>query len=374
MDRVKTCVYAISLNEIKHVDLFMEASKEADLILVCDTGSIDGTPERLRELGATVYDIVQKPWRFDVPRDTALSLIPPDIDICLSIDLDEYLQPGWSDALNDEWQKKEGKIRRINYDYIWNWKEDGVTPDVRFFADKVHHRYGYRWRHPCHETLYWVGEGEEYRSVIPGIVLHHRADPTKSRGQYLHLLKKAVEEDPKNDRMSHYYGRELMFRNMNGEAIAELKRHLSLPTAGWKEERAASMRYIARCYTRIKSYDEAREWAIKATLEWPHTREPWLELARTCNEAKDWYTCYWAVTKLLAIKERTTTYMGVADSWGYEPYFIGCLAAWYSGLPEKSREFALMAYKLNSKDPLMKANCLACGIPEEEIDKVVIDN
>jgi glycosyltransferase involved in cell wall biosynthesis len=136
VDRVKTCVYAISLNEIKHVDTFMKHCQGADLVLVCDTGSTDGTAERLRELGAVVYDIRQKPWRFDVPRNTALNLIPKDIDICLSIDLDEYLQPGWADVINSEWQRQEGQIRRISYDYIWNWKADGVTPDVRFFADK----------------------------------------------------------------------------------------------------------------------------------------------------------------------------------------------------------------------------------------------
>jgi glycosyltransferase involved in cell wall biosynthesis len=88
VNKVKTCVYAIALNEIKHVDKFMEASKDADVVLVCDTGSTDGTVERLRELGAVVHCIKQQPWRFDVPRNTALNLIPSDIDICLSIDLD----------------------------------------------------------------------------------------------------------------------------------------------------------------------------------------------------------------------------------------------------------------------------------------------
>lgn len=33
----------------------MESMKEADLIVVTDTGSDDGTVERLREKGATVY-------------------------------------------------------------------------------------------------------------------------------------------------------------------------------------------------------------------------------------------------------------------------------------------------------------------------------
>jgi tetratricopeptide (TPR) repeat protein len=361
VDRVKTCVYAISLNEIKHVDTFMKHCQGADLVLVCDTGSTDGTAERLRELGAVVYDIRQKPWRFDVPRNTALNLIPKDIDICLSIDLDEYLQPGWADVINSEWQRQEGQIRRISYDYIWNWKADGVTPDVRFFADKIHHRIGYRWRHPCHETLYWEGDGVEHRATLPGVVLHHRADPAKSRGQYLPLLKLAVDEDPHNDRMSHYYGRELMFYGKNQESIDELTRHLSLPRAQWLEERCASMRHISRCYRNMGKNKESQEWAIKATIEWPNTREPWLELARAAYANQDWHTCFWAVNKCLDIKTATRTYMGSSDCWGAEPYDLGGIAAWYAGHKDRAKEYCLQAFTMSPGDQRLKKNCEIVG-------------
>lgn len=368
MKRIRTCVYAIALNEIKHVDKFMEHCAEADLVLVCDTGSTDGTAERLEELGAVVYRITQRPWRFDVPRNTALSLIPPDIDMCLSIDLDEYLQPGWSAAMDRVWQAQGGRIDRIAYDYIWNWNPDG-TPATRFFADKIHHRQNYRWRHPCHETLYYEGDGQEIRVSIPEVQLHHHADNTKSRGQYLPLLKMAVTEDPDNDRMSHYYGRELMFYNHHREAIAELKRHLTLPRATWQEERCASMRFISRCYHRLGDHVEARNWALRATMEWPHTREPWLELARVTYE-QDWATCYWAAAKCLAITERSTSYISDGACWGHEPYDLGGIAAWYSGNPDRSREWCLQAYRLNPQDPRLLKNCVSVGVDSASIESV----
>ena len=368
MNRIRTCVYAIALNEIKHVDKFMEASKEADLILVCDTGSTDGTAERLRELGATVYTVTQRPWRFDIPRNTALSLIPSNIDMCLSIDLDEYLQPGWSDAMDRVWQANGGRIDRIAYDYIWNWNADG-TPATRFFADKMHHRRNYRWRHPCHETLYYEGDGQEIRVSIPEVQLHHHADNAKSRGQYLPLLKMAVDEDPENDRMSHYYGRELMFYGQDQAAIVELQRHLTLPRAGWLEERCASMRFIARCYHRMGNYPEAYKWAVKATLEWPHSREPWLELARVTYD-RDWATCYWAVAKCLSIQERSGSYISDGACWGQEPYDLGGIAAWYSGNVERSQEWCLEACKLNPADLRLRKNCLLVGISEDQLDPV----
>lgn len=354
--KATTCVYAISLNEIKHVDSFMAANREADLVLVCDTGSTDGTPERLRELGAIVYDIVQKPWRFDVPRNTALSLIPNDIDFCLSIDLDEYLQPGWNDALQEEWKKHDGNMHRIAYDYVWNWKEDGITPDIEFYADKIHHRKGYRWRHPCHETLYWEGDGEEIKVTIPKLILHHRADNLKSRGQYLPLLKMAVEEDPNNDRMSHYYGRELMYHSHHNEAIKELERHLSLPSSQWKEERCSSLRFISRCQRAVGQLNESLHSAIKAVLEWPHSREPWLELARSAYAINDWHTCYWAATKCLNIKQKTMSYIGESICWGAEPYDLAGIAAYQLGLYSEAIKFGKTALELEPNDLRLKKN------------------
>lgn len=358
MKKVKTCVYAIALNEIKFVDQFMDHCQGADLVLVCDTGSTDGTAERLRERGAVVYDIIQRPWRFDVPRNTALNLIPEDIDICLSIDLDEFLQPGWAEAIDHVWQERNGNLNRIAYDYIWNWQEDGITPDVRFFADKIHHRHHYRWRHPCHETLYYEGDGSEIRITVSNVILHHRADPTKSRGQYLPLLSMAVDEDPNNDRMRHYYARELMFRGLNEEAIRQFDYHLSMPSATWKEERAASLRYMARCYRSIGKLYESQHTAIKAVLEWDRSREPWIELCRSAHATRDWHTVYWAATKCLGITERALSYMSDSSSWGSEPYDHAALSAYNLGLYQQAVEHGLLALELNPEAERLATNLL----------------
>ena len=356
MNKVKTCVYAIALNEIKFVDQFMDHCVEADLVLVCDTGSTDGTVEKLRERGAVVYEIVQRPWRFDIPRNTALNLIPPDIDICLSIDLDEFLQPGWSNAIDREWQQSNGTIKRIAYDYIWNWQEDGVTPDVRFYADKIHHRHNFRWRHPCHETLYYEGEDEEFRVAIPDVILHHRADPTKSRGQYLPLLKMAVDEDPTNDRMAHYYARELMFRSQWTESVVEFQRHLNMPSATWKEERAASYRNMSQCYRYLGNMKESQDMAMKGILECSTSREPWLQLALISQLNKDWKTSYWAATKCLEITTRTMSYMGNSSSWGSQPYDYAALAAYYLGKYQEALEYGIKALEFSPNDLRLKNN------------------
>ena len=46
---MKICVYAISKNESKFGDRWVESKSEADDIYVLDTGSIDDTVEKLKK-------------------------------------------------------------------------------------------------------------------------------------------------------------------------------------------------------------------------------------------------------------------------------------------------------------------------------------
>jgi glycosyltransferase involved in cell wall biosynthesis len=49
----------------------MNSLAEADGVVVLDTGSGDGTVEKLRARGATVFEETISPWRFDVARNRA---------------------------------------------------------------------------------------------------------------------------------------------------------------------------------------------------------------------------------------------------------------------------------------------------------------
>ena len=69
-------VYAICKNEQAFVDRWANSMKEADGMVVLDTGSSDRTVERLRKAGVTVFEQKVSPWRFDTARNLALSLVP----------------------------------------------------------------------------------------------------------------------------------------------------------------------------------------------------------------------------------------------------------------------------------------------------------
>lgn len=54
-------------------------------------------------------------------------------------------------------------------------------------------------------------------------------------------------------------------------AINTLKKHLELPNATWRDERCASIRFIARCYSRLNQITESRNWCDKPINEAPYT-------------------------------------------------------------------------------------------------------
>lgn len=347
---MKTAIYTIALNERQFVDTWFESAKDADYLLIADTGSTDGTPERARELGINVVDIRVSPWRFDDARNAALAALPMDIDMCVSLDMDEKITPGWKEILEDAWERG---VNRPRYKHVWSWNEDG-TPGLEFSYDHIHGRKGFRWRHPVHECIYSYGI-EEKQEWLEGIETHHHPDPSKSRSQYLPLLAMSVKEDPYNDRNAFYYGRELYFYGRYMEAAQELKRHLELPTAGWAPERAASMRFIGKSLPA-----EAEEWFHKAILEAPGRREPYVDLVKHHYKNQQWDKCLEAARGALAIKEKPLEYLCEAESWGAAPWDYAAIAAYNLGMYDEAAEFARNAVEIEPDNERMRNNLIHC--------------
>ena len=263
MHKYKIVVYAISKNEEKHVKRWVESMKEADEIIVLDTGSTDKTVKLLKDLGVTVKSKKIKPFRFDIARNLSLDLVPKDTDICVCTDLDEVFLKGWRSSLEEVWQEN---TTRLAYNYNWSLDKNN-KPIINFYIEKIHSRNDYTWTHPVHEVLSYIGDKEEIKLTTDLITLNHYPDKTKSRSSYLPLLELSIKEDPTDDRNMHYLGREYMYHGYFNKAIDTLIKHLSLKSATWHDERAASMRFIARCYTNLERYREAKMWYKEAIKE-----------------------------------------------------------------------------------------------------------
>lgn len=350
---MKIVVYAIAKNESSFVDRWMDSMSEADQVVVLDTGSDDGTAERLRARGARVAVEQIIPWRFDRARNRSLELVPEDTDVCVCTDLDEVFRPGWRSALEGVWTPE---TRQASYRYTWSFQPDG-SEGVVFWQEKIHARRGFRWVHPVHEVLEWVGEGERGPlALAQGVQLDHHPDPQKSRGQYLPLLELSVAEDPEDDRNLHYLGREYLYYGRWDDCIRTLTQHLSLPSAVWRDERAASMRYIARAHARKGERDEARDWYLRAAAEAPHLREPWTDLAMLLYENQEWDGVLYATACALKIRERPRTYICEAEAWGSLPHDLRCQAYYHTGRLPQALEEARLALAAAPSDPRLAGN------------------
>lgn len=348
----KVCVYAIAKNEIKFIDRWFESVKEADYVCVLDTGSTDGSFEKFLSLGIKCKQKIYKKFRFDVARNDSLKLIPADTDICVCVDIDEFFAPGWTKILKDNWNENIGRVR---YRYTWNFNPDGSEGTV-FMADKVH-KYGkYVWTHPVHEILTEIEPTNLTTIDLPQIQLNHKADNQKSRSSYLPLLELSVKEHPEDDRNTHYLAREYMFHGEYKKAIKMFEKHLSLSTAKWDEERCASLRYIANCYTQLgklkqqniaKNNDELQKnnkntikntqnnakiskmnYYFKKIIKFLHlailtcntAREAYFDLAIAYFENQNYDLSAVWFNEMFKIKNRELNYMSNPICWGYIPY------------------------------------------------------
>jgi len=352
MKKYKICVYAISKNEEKFVDRWVNSMKEADEIYVLDTGSTDKTIKKLKKLGVKVKKKVITPWRFDVARNESLKLVPEDADICVCTDLDEVFEIGWRKKLEEIWDKN---TTRLAYNYNWLLDENN-NPKVNFYIEKIHNRNDYEWTHPVHEVLSYIGNQSENKKYTTEISVNHYPDNNKSRSSYLPLLELSVKEKPEDDRNVHYLGREYMYYGKWNESIDTLIKHLKLPTATWKDERCASMRFIARCYQNLGRFDEARMWLDKAILEAPHLRDPFVERAlleykeNNLNEVKKY--CLMA----LEIKEHPKTYINEVFSWDHTIDDLLSICFYYEGNMKEALKYVNNAIEYLPNDERLLNN------------------
>jgi len=338
--KLKIAISAISKNEASFVKRFCDSAKDADLICIADTGSDDDTVKIALECGAKVHDICITPWRFDLARNAAIALLPRDIDIVISLDLDEILEPGWREEIERVWV--EGTTR-LRYKFDWGC-------GISFFYEKIFARHGYRFWHPVHEYPRPDGRITEVYAHTDMLLVSHHPDPTKSRGQYMPLLELAIKEDPYCPRNAFYHARELTFYDRWEEAIQALNRYLAMPEATWENERCYAMRLLGKAYEEIGNGWTAQKWYRLACAEAPNTREPWVDLAMFCYRRSLWTECYSSAKQALQIVDKQAVYTMDPSVWTEKPFDLASLGAWNLGLKSEAVDLCRKALEFNPTD------------------------
>jgi len=294
---MKIAVYTIALNEEKHVERWYNSVKDADYILIADTGSTDRTVEIAKSLGINVYNISIKPWRFDVARNTALSLLPDDIDLCVSLDMDETISEGWREIL----EKTTGN--QITYVF------DNYHKQHSMVNNKIHSRHGYVWKFIMHEGIV-QDRIEPDIEFAYGLEVYHLPDVEKPRSQYLDLIKAALDETRNITRYYKYYTDALVSLERYEEAEEWYLKMLEVP--GFSSYDSA---HVYRILANIIP-EKFGEYILCCLGEAPDRREPYYYIAKWYGDNDRWEECLVWCEKALAIKNITVDIFKDNDAWG----------------------------------------------------------
>ena len=338
---MKVAAYTISLNEEKHVERWVETTKDADFRLVCDTGSTDRTVELLRAAGVTVYEIRVKPWRFDVARNTAQSLLPDDIDVCHVIDMDETIDDNFYEKVREQWQEGATKgWHDFDTGHVWS-------------GARLHSRHGMYWRWPIHEAFV-PSLNSPLRSVtITGTKMGHKPDNTKSRSGYLNMLINASKEFPKDHRTWVYLCREYTFNAM-WQQVIEAAEQVIKYSDDWYVERAAVCRWASEANRALGNVEKAHEWIDKG-IEIDACGENYFEKVRCYYAQSDWGGM-WETCKKVAECEPTKHYLSSEALWRWQLDDMRALSAHYLGDKRKAMKYGRLAYDNNPTDMRLKNN------------------
>jgi len=340
---MKIAVYTIAKNEAKHVKRWAESCKEADYRFILDTGSTDETMHKII-FNDTIHweEKTFDPWRFDEARNYALSRLPNDIDLCISLDMDEVLTPGWREALED----LDPSINTVRHKVVTSFNPDG-SEGQSFTIARIHGRHSHTWKYPIHEVLEpLVPERSVYTN---GLEIHHYPDDSKSRAQYLSMLKTAADERPNDERSLFYLAREYFFHGRTALAQFYFSRYLTI--AQWNPERASAHRYMA------KMRPEAAEYHLYlAVAEDPARRENWAALAELYRIRGDWAACRAACEMAFRIKDKPTDYFCEPEAWGWQLHDCMALACHYLYDRDEAWFHGSEALALNPDDPRLQAN------------------
>ncbi len=224
-------------------------------VIVCDTGSSDGTLDVAAGAGARVFETV---WTHDFAAARTAAQRHARFQWVMRMDADERLEVATGRA--DEWIKSAiARAEREEADLIYVRRR--YSPTNEHWFPRIFRADRFRWAHPVHEVLLPVAERRR-AIAVPGAVFVHRPIP-RPRG-YAELAARHLAGHPKSPHLRYYLARGLWEAGRLPECVPALRAFLAGP-ADYRFHRGEAHRMLGVALATIGEEDAERH-LIEAAL------------------------------------------------------------------------------------------------------------
>lgn len=262
----KISVVMIVKNEEAMLARCLESVKEADEIIVCDTGSTDTTVEIAKRFTDKVY--TDFTWCDDFSKARNHAKEKATGDWILSIDADEFLH---------DFSRVREAVEREGV--MWNVKLIGETDgQIHLFPRLFKNIPAIQWEGAVHNRLNTIPNGVCDVEITYGQSPAHLQDPNRA----IRILENEVKTKGQPREM-YYLGKEYMHRGRYSEAIVMLTEYLRRSV--FLAEMADANLLISQCYWQIGVPDKAHDACLQAIRINAHFKEAILWMGAMSSEA-----------------------------------------------------------------------------------------
>lgn len=296
--KLKIAVYGIARDAEKYLERFFTNLDDADHIVIgLDVRSKDQTALILRDHGVDIIDIDINPWRFDTARNTVLESIPKDVDVCISLDMDDYLEPGWREIIEEIWR---AELSMIRYPYV-------LSETTIMNGYRIHNRKTAKWILPVHEAMIFPNTQVQAVYTDKIKISHEKAGPATDYTAMI-LAELEVNQEENERTWLLYLAMREGYKFAKYDIVLKYGKEFlekTPPFSIYGAQRSEAMRMLGKCFifSENKDMGQALLWFFRACAEFPIQRENWGSLADGYAMIGDYDFAIPCYIKTLAIKD-----------------------------------------------------------------------
>lgn len=275
-----SCSLIVRDNESTLERVLESVRPHVDEIVICDTGSTDGTVEIASKYADCLMSF---PWcdDFSAARNQALQACSGDW--VLWLDSDDELIGG--NLIRPMLSQAPPDIAMYLMRYETDHAPDGGVRH-EFWRERLVRNGTGKWVGRAHEVIVPTGEGKYERWPGAYVIHHGHNSPASSLERNIRLLELDLADDPTNTRTLFYLGRDLVTAGQLDKGRETLERYLSL--AVWPDEAFIAAQLIGYTYRAQGRYREAYSADLRTMGTKPLWPQGWYALAQDCYYLREW--------------------------------------------------------------------------------------